>query len=73
MNAAKNQVDFIASSLKEEAKRLYVGKTEELKQSFLALAHIQQNYHAQVVHVVDRYSSMDFPFVYICLCIYVYT
>ncbi|CAK4650214.1 unnamed protein product [Aphanomyces euteiches] len=46
MNLAKEQVDFIASSLKVEAKRLYLGKTEELKQSLLALASTNNDYHA---------------------------
>ncbi|RHY31032.1 hypothetical protein DYB32_003823 [Aphanomyces invadans] len=48
MNLAKEQVDFIATSLKVEAKRLYLGKTEELKQSLLALATTNSEYHARV-------------------------
>ncbi|ETW05604.1 hypothetical protein H310_03342 [Aphanomyces invadans] len=47
MNLAKEQVDFIATSLKVEAKRLYLGKTEELKQSLLALATTNSEYHAR--------------------------
>ncbi|RHY09447.1 hypothetical protein DYB38_002901 [Aphanomyces astaci] len=48
MNLAKEQVDFIATSLKVEAKRLYLGKTEELKQSLMALATTNSEYHTTV-------------------------
>ncbi|OQS01473.1 hypothetical protein ACHHYP_00764 [Achlya hypogyna] len=46
MNSAKEQVDFIASSLKVETQRLYLGKAAELKQSLLALASTHAEYHA---------------------------
>ncbi|KAF0685842.1 Aste57867_22317 [Aphanomyces stellatus] len=46
MNVAREQVDFIATSLKMEAKRLTLGKTEDLKQSLLALATTNKAYHA---------------------------
>jgi len=48
MNLAKEQVEFIASSLKVEAKRLYLGKTEELKNALLSLAKLQIEYHEMV-------------------------
>ncbi|KDO34183.1 hypothetical protein SPRG_19029 [Saprolegnia parasitica CBS 223.65] len=47
MNTAKEQVDFIASSLKVETQRLYLGKAAELKQSLLALARTHIAYHAK--------------------------
>ncbi|KAF0702868.1 hypothetical protein AaE_015665, partial [Aphanomyces astaci] len=71
MNLAKEQVDFIATSLKVEAKRLYLGKTEELKQSLMALATTNSEYHTTareawqgllpLMNVTDRdiNSSLD--------------
>ncbi|EQC34662.1 hypothetical protein SDRG_07982 [Saprolegnia diclina VS20] len=47
MNTAKEQVDFIASSLKVETQRLDLGKAAELKQSLLALATTHIAYHAK--------------------------
>ncbi|TYZ57211.1 hypothetical protein PybrP1_011161 [[Pythium] brassicae (nom. inval.)] len=47
MNSAKEQVQFIASSLKVESKRMDTGKTSDLKNALLALANLELNYHVQ--------------------------
>lgn len=48
MNHAKEQVQFIASSLKVESKRMDTGKTADLKNALLALANLELDYHIQV-------------------------
>lgn len=48
MNHAKEQVQFIASSLKVESKRMDTGKTSDLKNALLALANLELDYHVQV-------------------------
>lgn len=48
MNHAKEQVQFIASSLKFETKRMDTGKTADLKSALLSLANLELDYHVQV-------------------------
>ncbi|RMX65999.1 hypothetical protein DD238_002830 [Peronospora effusa] len=47
MNQAKEQVQFIANSLKVETKRMDTGKTANLKTALLALANSELDYHVQ--------------------------
>ncbi|GLD95247.1 hypothetical protein PINS_up003891 [Pythium insidiosum] len=47
MNLAKEQVQFIASSLKVESRRMDTGRAADLKGSLLALASIELEYHVQ--------------------------
>lgn len=48
MNQAKEQVQFIANSLKVETKRMDTGKTANLKTALLSLANLELDYHVQV-------------------------
>ena len=48
MNQAKEQVQFIANSLKVETKRMDTGKAANLKTALLALANSELDYHVQV-------------------------
>ncbi|KAI9919395.1 hypothetical protein PsorP6_017337 [Peronosclerospora sorghi] len=47
MNHAKEQVQFIANSLKVETKRMDSGKTANLKTALLSLATLDLEYHLQ--------------------------
>lgn len=47
MNHAREQVEFIASSLKVETKKMDSDKASDFKNALLALANIQLEYHAQ--------------------------
>ncbi|DAZ98032.1 TPA: hypothetical protein N0F65_004522 [Lagenidium giganteum] len=47
MNHARDQVAFIASSLKLESRRMDTGKTAELRTALLSLANLQLEYQAQ--------------------------
>ncbi|KUF95204.1 hypothetical protein AM588_10005198 [Phytophthora nicotianae] len=47
MNHAKEQVQFIANSLKVETKRMDTGKTANLKTALLSLANLELDYHVQ--------------------------
>lgn len=47
MNHAREQVHFIASSLKVESKRMDSGKAADMKNALLSLARIQLEYHTQ--------------------------
>ncbi|KAI9913558.1 hypothetical protein PsorP6_005301 [Peronosclerospora sorghi] len=47
MNQAKEQVQFIANSLKVETKRMDSGKTANLKTALLSLATLELEYHVQ--------------------------
>ena len=48
MNEAKEQVQFIANSLKVESKRMGTGRTANLKTALLSLANLELDYHVQV-------------------------
>lgn len=48
MNHAKEQVQFIAQSLKVETKRMDTGRTADLKTALLSLANLEAEYHVQV-------------------------
>jgi hypothetical protein len=48
MNHAREQVQFIASSLKVETKRMDTGKAADMKNALLSLANIELEYHSQV-------------------------
>jgi hypothetical protein len=45
MKSAREQVNFIASSLKVESKRMDSGKTEDFKSALLALANTELEYY----------------------------
>ncbi|TMW62975.1 hypothetical protein Poli38472_005593 [Pythium oligandrum] len=47
MNHAREQVQFIASSLKVESKRMDTGRASDMKDALLALANIELEYHTQ--------------------------
>ncbi|KAG6969565.1 hypothetical protein JG688_00005259 [Phytophthora aleatoria] len=47
MNHAKEQVQFIANSLKVETKRMDTGKTANFKTALLSLANLELDYHVQ--------------------------
>uniref|UniRef100_A0AAV1TL12 PX domain-containing protein n=1 Tax=Peronospora matthiolae TaxID=2874970 RepID=A0AAV1TL12_9STRA len=47
MNEAKEQVQFIANSLKVESKRMGTGRTANLKTALLSLANLEHDYHVQ--------------------------
>ncbi|CEG41241.1 sorting nexin 1 [Plasmopara halstedii] len=47
MNVAKEQVQFIATSLKVETKRMDTGKTAKLKTALLSMANLELDYHVQ--------------------------
>ncbi|KAG7393208.1 hypothetical protein PHYPSEUDO_011213 [Phytophthora pseudosyringae] len=47
MNHAKEQVQFIANSLKVETKRMDTGKAANLKTALLSLANLELDYHVQ--------------------------
>lgn len=49
MNHAKEQVQFIAQSLKVETRRMDTGRTADFKDALLALANLEQEYHVQVM------------------------
>ncbi|RLN86998.1 hypothetical protein BBJ28_00004843 [Nothophytophthora sp. Chile5] len=48
MNQAKEQVQFIANSLKVESKRMDSGKTANFKTALLSLANLELDYQVQV-------------------------
>lgn len=48
MNHAKEQVQFIAQSLKVETRRMDTGRTADFKDALMALANLEQEYHVQV-------------------------
>ena len=53
MNEAKEQVQFIANSLKVESKRMGTGRTANLKTALLSLANLEHDYHVQVGTIVN--------------------
>jgi hypothetical protein len=48
MNHAREQVHFIASSLKVESRRMDTGRATDLKNALLSLSEIELEYHTQV-------------------------
>ncbi|KAI9923105.1 hypothetical protein PsorP6_000120 [Peronosclerospora sorghi] len=49
MSQAKEQVQFIANSLKVETKRMDSGKTANLKTALLSLDTLELEYHVQIL------------------------
>lgn len=48
MNHAKEQVQFIAQSLKVETRRMDTGRTADFKGALMSLANIELEYQVQV-------------------------